>query len=246
MLNFIQFMEIAKNSPAELNRPKPYLQDHSIRFYETYKACDKLVNSDSKLLSIGAGRAFVEYVLADQKSLSVTVFDFEEAVERNLDQYEVFGFEKICGNFLTDTTRIDRAKYDLIIFCEILEHIPLSPTDQIKKLLSHLKPGGHIVITTPNITNLSNRLKILSGKNIVASAERLFSPVCIENESVHRREYTKKEIREYLTSLGLEVATDKYILSKKPNFRIRSLANYGVSKMFSSLKPMMLLVAKSQ
>ena len=39
--------------------------------------------------------------------------------------------------------------HDLIVFCEVLEHLPVSATQLIMELLSLLKPEGLLYITTP-------------------------------------------------------------------------------------------------
>ena len=76
VLNYKKFMHIANNSPAEINRPKNYLSNHSIRFYETYKLSSELIERGNSVLSVGAGRAFVEFVLAQANASKLTVFDF--------------------------------------------------------------------------------------------------------------------------------------------------------------------------
>ncbi len=216
MRTFEQFMELASSTPAELNRPKNYLSDHAHRFYETYKVASKLCGDGAEVLSIGAGRAFVEMALAEDQKAKISVFDFEEAIERNKDQYSINGYDCYAGNFLEDLLILKNKKFDVVLFCEILEHIPMPPAKQLMILREFLKDGGSLLFTTPNFANITNCIKLFMGKSIVTSAERLFSPVCAENENVHRREYTMAELRAALTQADYESFIERHIWGKMP------------------------------
>jgi len=236
---------IAKNSPAELNGPSAYFVNHALRFYQTYKACRDLVTTDASILSVGAGPAFVEFVLSRELALNVTVFDFEEAIVRNSHQYATHGFQAISGNFVQDLARLGNKRFDLIIFGEIVEHIPMPPDKQFEILRRHLNPGGHLVVTTPNIANLYNIRKLVRGKNIIARADRLFSPVCADFESVHRREYVLDEICTAMRSTGLSVTKRKYILLRYPRRAFKALLAFIVFVSLRRWRPMMLVVGQN-
>ena len=242
MLSYKDFMNIAKNSPAEKNRPRDYLHTHALRFYETYKLCGSMISCDSSILSVGAGRAFVELVLAQEFGVNVSVFDFEEAIIRNADQYIENNFKTIAGNFLNDTSSLGSEKFDLIMFCEIVEHIPMIPEKQFEKLVEHLKPNGYLIVSTPNIASLNSIIKLITGRNIITGAERLFSPVCAENESVHRREYVMEEICMAMHKVGLRATQKKYIFMRYPRLAFQSFFLFGILSFIKKWRPMMLIV----
>lgn len=54
-------------------------------------------------------------------------------------------------------------KYDLIIFCHVLEHVPY-PVDVLNGFYKVLKPSGEILIIVPNLMHLVNRFKMARGK----------------------------------------------------------------------------------
>jgi 2-polyprenyl-3-methyl-5-hydroxy-6-metoxy-1,4-benzoquinol methylase len=53
------------------------------------------------------------------------------------------------------------AKFDIIVFSEVLEHVLVHPTNVIKFLLKHLTPSGHIILTTPNLFS-RGKLQLMS------------------------------------------------------------------------------------
>jgi SAM-dependent methyltransferase len=52
--------------------------------------------------------------------------------------------------------------FDLVIFAEVIEHLTY-PQIMVSELARVLKPGGALVLTTPNIFSLGNRLATLLG-----------------------------------------------------------------------------------
>jgi len=95
--------------------------------------------------------------------------------------------------------RLDLPRYDLIMFAEVLEHLHTSPSLVLPYLRELLKPGGTLILQTPNATVLHNRLKMLVGRN---PFERIRENTI---EPGHFREYTLDELREYAINAGFEI-----------------------------------------
>lgn len=55
--------------------------------------------------------------------------------------------------------------FDLILMAEVIEHLYVPPTHTLRMLRSLLRPGGSVVIQTPNPVNLARRLALMGGKS---------------------------------------------------------------------------------
>ena len=55
--------------------------------------------------------------------------------------------------------------FDLILFAEVIEHLYVPPTRVLRMLRALLRPGGVLLIQTPNPVNLARRLSLLGGKS---------------------------------------------------------------------------------
>ena len=89
--------------------------------------------------------------------------------------------------------------YDLVVCAEVIEHLPVSPLHVLRFLGSALRPGGWLVLQTPNAARAGNRLRLLAGRN---PFERL------REDSLHPghfREYTVDELLELAGDAGFEV-----------------------------------------
>jgi 2-polyprenyl-3-methyl-5-hydroxy-6-metoxy-1,4-benzoquinol methylase len=82
------------------------------------------------------------------------------------------------------------AFFEYVIFTEVLEHIAIS--DPLKILLEIkrvLKPGGIMVLSTPNVANISNVLALIKGDNIFWDPAIFYGSL-----DRHNREYTPCEV----------------------------------------------------
>ncbi len=86
--------------------------------------------------------------------------------------------------------------YDIVILCEVLEHLNRSPIEILGELRRWIKPGGCLLLSKPNLVRLTNRLRLLTGREIF---ERFVQEKLIMG---HFREYTLEEIQSYLESAG--------------------------------------------
>lgn len=102
-------------------------------------------------------------------------------------------------NIEEDRFPYDDASFDLVLFCEILEHLPANPIHALCEINRVVRPGGTVVITTPNASRLDNLLRISRGDNVY---EQLSG---YGTYGRHNREYTVDELRLLLHEVGFEV-----------------------------------------
>jgi glycosyltransferase involved in cell wall biosynthesis/SAM-dependent methyltransferase len=105
----------------------------------------------------------------------------------------------------------DRFSYDdeyfsTVLCCELLEHLTEDPMHMMSEINRILKPGGHLVLTTPNIGSLRAIAAILEGYHPGFFPAYIRAPEDGEEpEARHNREYTPKEIMLLLLDSGFEV-----------------------------------------
>ena len=112
---------------------------------------------------------------------------------------ELFNAEKDCFPY-------GDAYFSTVLCCELVEHLTEDPMHMMAEINRILRPGGHLVLTTPNIASLRAIAAILSGYHPG------FFPAYIrprvegeEPEARHNREYTAREIALLFHYAGLEI-----------------------------------------
>jgi SAM-dependent methyltransferase len=107
-------------------------------------------------------------------------------------------------------------QFDAVVFSEVIEHLAGSPLPAVREMARVLRPGGRLVITTPNQLYIKSRLRtlvdILLGRPFepfddFTRAMRLQGPQRYYN---HSRLYTMQELRWLVEQSGLAVALTRY------------------------------------
>lgn len=113
---------------------------------------------------------------------------------------------------------------------EIIEHLT-NPFHLLAEAFRVLGRGGHLVITTPNVTRVGNVFKLMVGRS---PNDRLAPPGYDNPEDEwrpHAREYAMGELEQMLTRTGFEIAERRFFLggdtqdcARKPRQRLIDLA----------------------
>ena len=116
----------------------------------------------------------------------------ESATERHEFPYHHFNLE-------VDHYPYEDAAFDCVIFCEILEHLLLNPDFAMTEQRRILRPGGYLILTTPNSARLANLVRLIRGKNVADG----YSPHGIYGR--HNREFTFPEVIDLLKRHSFEI-----------------------------------------
>lgn len=112
---------------------------------------------------------------------------------------EVISYDYKHFNVERDPFPYPDDRFDVVLFCEIIEHLLSDPIHALVEIRRILKPEGTLVITTPNVARLENVSKILGGQNI-------YDPYSGYGAyGRHNREYTQQEMFSLLSANGFSV-----------------------------------------
>ncbi len=98
--------------------------------------------------------------------------------------------------------------FDAVMLNETIEHFLGSPLPCLNEIRRVLRPGGSLFLTTPNVVALSNRIRMLAGKNIYTPVEVL---VNVAPYKLHNREYGMYEIEDLLCRAGFTAEEKRHL-----------------------------------
>ncbi|MGA2637458.1 class I SAM-dependent methyltransferase [Methylocella sp.] len=189
---------IIQSTPDELQREYGLL--HRRRFFELFNLSAELIADVERplVLEFGVGEHTRLYkaILPGVRIHTVEYPDRYGTGGLNVDQsYEL----DLSLRTSRDAAPIQRASYDLVIFAEVLEHLMANPVEIIEWLLSLVKPGGYLLLTTPNMFAKQAMPVYLSYDNPLA-------PFPIEETralgQAHLREYSHIELLRFVQAAG--------------------------------------------
>jgi ubiquinone/menaquinone biosynthesis C-methylase UbiE len=139
-----------------------------------------------------------------------------------------------------DCLPFDDEYFDIINCNDVIEHLHTSPQRMLTEMRRVLKKGGFLLITTPNLAALHNRIMLLFGGTVHHSIEDWFhNPIWRRTTFTgHIREYTPRELRYMLRESGFEdvCVTTRYILPGSATNTGADAAELDFTGSFSYLK----------
>ncbi len=96
--------------------------------------------------------------------------------------------------------------FSTVVCGELIEHLFEDPMHLMSEVNRILKPGGHLVLTTPNIASLRGISAILQGYHPGFFQAYIKPAESGETDARHNREYAPREIHQLLEASGFAVA----------------------------------------
>jgi SAM-dependent methyltransferase len=112
--------------------------------------------------------------------------------EKHVATFHHFNIEDAQFPFPSDS-------FDVVLFCEILEHLQSDPIKVLREIKRVLKQGGKLILTTPNVARLENVCRLIAGANIYDPYSG-YGPY-----GRHNREYNRDELAKILAYAGFEI-----------------------------------------
>jgi SAM-dependent methyltransferase len=198
-----------ENAPAGLSAQ--YVNDGLARFLRTVEFIP--VPAGERILEIGSNPYFFHILLHklfpsadihganffDKNIFSRDVGSLRQRMRSSIFQEE-FDFSSTLFSLETSSTYpFPEGFFDLVFFCETLEHLVVDPLSTFSRLRRILKPGGHLIVTLPNAVRLTNFALMLEGLNFFD----IYSVNGVNGR--HNREYTLAELTNLLSSDGYQI-----------------------------------------
>lgn len=200
---YLQVLTHDSSQTAYIELSKEKEIDYFKRFLYRFEAilldmaeCDEY----AVILDIGTSpyTFFLKNYLSD---CHINTIDYSDHLKLRSDSLGVTHYTADINN---GTLPIGNNSIDLVIFTEVLEHIIAPPEQILSEIKRVLRTNGFLILSVPNAAQLSNRIRLLVGKNINAHPNTGY-----EYESIHGyghiHEYTKTEITNLCVSLGFKI-----------------------------------------
>jgi ubiquinone/menaquinone biosynthesis C-methylase UbiE len=188
---------------------KQYIQFHINRYTETLSIIP-VSSKTFNVLDIGAFRGHLSILVKKAFDCTVHALDVNASMRHRL---AAEGIELKTCDISREPLPYDTETFDVVLFCETLEHLTISPYIVLTEVRRVLKENGVLVLSTPNIAALVKRLKLLIGRSplhpFTNSHNRTTHSNDLGHDHVH--EYTKSEIKSVLEHANF--AIDKLYLS---------------------------------
>lgn len=211
-------------TPESTNELQGYIDEACGRFLATL---DLIPFGEGRLLEIGANPYFLTLLIKKFRNYDISLTNyFGETTEKDHKQYiynkkynetHEFAFKNL--NIEAELLPYPDECFDVILFCEVIEHLVENPTFALYNLHRVLKPNGTLILTTPNVFRYDNMKRFILDRR--RSIYDPYSGYGIYGR--HNREYSLFELVDILSNTGYVICKRKTIFSSKTNAFQRSL-----------------------
>jgi len=229
--------DIDKN---KINNEKEYFLFHQHRFQYIFSL---LQEYDKNLFLLDIGAHYLHGLLGafhlGYKNIFGSDIDIFNSISTDRAK-KINAIIKNC-NLEKENIPFPNQSFDIILFAETLEHFNFHPKKVFEEIARVLKPNGELIITTPNLLRLNNRLKCILGKSINFDIRENYTP------GTHYREYSAAEIKYLLNTAGLKIKKLKYIDFDYPNrSKLEAVINKAIGSLIPGLKSNIVIVGKKE
>lgn len=168
-----------------------------------------LIIGGAKVLDVGCGTGSVSEIICKMTGAKLIGIepDGERAALARARGLEVF------QGFLSEGFLQEHGPFDVIIFADVLEHLP-DPAEVVLLAKKGLRPGGSIIASVPNIAHWFVRVDLLRGHFNYQD--------CGIMDATHLRWFTRKTIADFFEKVGFRVtATDCTVNIALPDYHRR-------------------------
>jgi len=128
--------------------------------YEVHKLAFDLILRGSRVLDIGCATGYLARELSKKECETWGVDNDEKAAKKAAKYCKKV---VVCNLDQTENLSVPMKYFDYVIILDVLEHL-LHPENILSIIKKHIKDGGRVIISIPNIAHASIRWMLLTGR----------------------------------------------------------------------------------
>lgn len=215
-----------------------YAARHTPRLALDLDMVHRLAQPEQRIVEYGATPLLLTAALRDC-GYRVTALDL--APERFSRTIAELGLDVLRCDIETQAPPLPDASADLVLFNELFEHLRINPIFTLKEVHRVLRPGGVLLLSTPNLRSLNGIRNFLFRNLSYSSSRGVFRQYARLDEVGHMghvREYTTREVREFLQEIGFSVESVIF------RGTFRRFSERCIGSLFPALRPFFTVLAR--
>ena len=182
-----------------------YFHQHHERLAGDLEIVTRHVRPRARILEYGAIPLLLTGALA-ARDFELNAIDIEP--ERFGAAIRSLGLKVTRCDIETEAVPFDVETFDAVLFNELFEHLRIDPVFTMREVFRVLRPGGVLLLSTPNLRSfrgIRNLVLRNQGHAVSAGVWEQYEKLESLGHMGHVREYTTREVAEFLNRIGFQV-----------------------------------------
>ncbi len=214
-----------------------YVSNHKLRVALDLDIIKEQVNQGCSIAEFGSVPLVFTAALA---ASNYNVSGIDIAPERYKKVIDDLGINVIKCDIEVQKLPFSDNSFDAIVFNELFEHLRINPVFTLSEVLRVLKPGGMMTLSSPNLRSLRGIYNFLFKNRSYSCAGNTYAEYQKLEKLGHMghvREYTTREVIDFLENIGFDVTNVIYRGRFGTNFK------QIIARVFPNLRPFVSYVA---
>jgi 2-polyprenyl-3-methyl-5-hydroxy-6-metoxy-1,4-benzoquinol methylase len=202
-----QFAEQIISCFRDVAHPQWYYDTHKARIAFDLDYADRFLRPSDRVLEVGAFPYLLTLPLIS-KNYDVTALDKCSSLEYLPGVADKFKVKVIDCDLDIDRIPENDGSFDCVIMNEVFEHLRINLIASMREVCRVLRPRGVLLLSTPNLRSVRGINNLLRRQEAYSSWGGIYDNYShLEKTGImgHVREYTSKEVTDFLQKIGFEV-----------------------------------------
>lgn len=168
------------------------------------------------VLEVGCANGYIACLFAELGFRAFAIDSYDESTRDEMFARREIAYTK--GNLNDDPPLATFANnsMDVVVLGEVFEHILNHPAGLLQAVYRILRPGGMVILTTPNPSTLANSVRLLGDGYVLWGTPSFLRDVKIQGNTVidrgdiHYREYPAWIVSDLMKEIGYRIASLQY------------------------------------
>lgn len=216
---------------------RAYARNHCHRLAFDLELLEKYAKKNDNIIEMGAAPLLFT---AATRGLGYKVTGIDIDPARFSSTVAALQLKMLKADIEFESLPLESDSCDMVVFNELFEHLRINPIFTLREVHRILKPNGLLLLSTPNLRSLGGLYNFLVENRAYSCSANIYKQFeKLENlgHMGHVREYTTREVTEFLEQIGFQVS--EVVFRGRYNTNFKQL----LVRLIPSLRPFVTYVA---